>query len=45
MSIKSPKVLDPAFMPWKEYRNFYDDELKVIYRYLQSLPKLTQYIE
>jgi len=37
--------LDPEFMPWKEYRNFYDDELKAIYLYLQTLPKLPQYTE
>ncbi len=30
-------------MPWKVYRNFYDDELKAIWLYLQSLPKLKQY--
>ena len=35
--------LDPEFMPWKDYRNFYDDELKAIWLYLQSLPKLEQY--
>ena len=35
--------LDPALMPWKEYRYFSDDELKAIYLYLQSLPKLPQY--
>ncbi|OQY91039.1 MAG: hypothetical protein B6D38_00135 [Anaerolineae bacterium UTCFX1] len=32
-------------MPWKDYRNFYDDELKAIWLYLQSLPKLEQYTE
>jgi mono/diheme cytochrome c family protein len=32
-------------MPWKDYRNFYDDELKAVYIYLQSLPKLEQYTE
>jgi len=37
--------LDSEFMPWKEYRNFYDDELKAIWLYLQSLPKLEQYTE
>ncbi len=37
--------LDPEFMPWKEYRNFYDNELMAIYRYLQSLPKLAQYTQ
>lgn len=35
--------LDPALMPWKDYRNLYDDELKAIWLYLQSLPKLSQY--
>lgn len=35
--------LDPNFMPWKDYRQFYDDELKAIWLYLQSLPKLPQY--
>lgn len=37
--------LDPEFMPWKEYRNFTDDELKAIWLYLQSLPKFPQYTE
>jgi mono/diheme cytochrome c family protein len=32
-------------MPWKTYRMFTDDELKAIYIYLQSLPKLKQYTE
>jgi hypothetical protein len=32
-------------MPWKDYRLFYDDELKAIWLYLQSLPKLAQYTE
>jgi mono/diheme cytochrome c family protein len=35
--------LDPALMPWKEYSAMSDDELKAIYLYLQSLPKLAQY--
>lgn len=35
--------LDPALMPWKEYRAMSDEELKAIYLYLQSLPKLPQY--
>jgi mono/diheme cytochrome c family protein len=30
-------------MPWKNYRLFYDDELKAIWLFLQSLPKLPQY--
>ena len=37
--------LDPNFMPWKDYRLLYDDELKAVYMYLQSLPKLKQYTE
>jgi mono/diheme cytochrome c family protein len=37
--------LDPEFMPWPSYSKFYDDELKAIWLYLQSLPKLTQYTE
>jgi mono/diheme cytochrome c family protein len=32
-------------MPWKEYRKMTDDELKAIYMYLHSLPKLQQYTE
>lgn len=32
-------------MPWKDYRNFYDYELQAIWLYLQSLPKLPQYME
>jgi len=32
-------------MPWQDYRNFYDDELKAIWLYLQSIPKLPQYTE
>ncbi len=35
--------LDPKLMPWKEYRAMSDEELKAIYLYLQSLPKLAQY--
>jgi mono/diheme cytochrome c family protein len=37
--------LDPKFMAWNFYRNFYDYELKAIWLYLQSLPKLAQYTE
>ena len=37
--------LDPEFMPWPSYSKFYDEELKAIWLYLQSLPKLTQYTE
>ena len=36
-------ALDPELMPWKYYRMFYNDELKAIYMYLHSLPKLPQY--
>jgi mono/diheme cytochrome c family protein len=35
--------LNPDWMPWKDYGNFTDDELKAIWQYLQSLPKLEQY--
>lgn len=35
--------LDPELMPWKFYSKFYDDELKAIWLYLHSLPKLKQY--
>lgn len=37
--------LDPEFMPWQSYRLFYDEELRSIWLYLQSLPKLPQYTE
>lgn len=37
--------LDPELMAWKDYSKFYDDELKAIWLYLQSLPKLKQYTE
>lgn len=37
--------LDPKLMPWKEYSAMSDDELKAIYLYLQSLPKLAQYTQ
>lgn len=30
-------------MPWETYKLFTDDELKAIFMYLQSLPKLKQY--
>jgi mono/diheme cytochrome c family protein len=30
-------------MPWQVYKLFTDDELKAIYMYLQSLPKLPQF--
>jgi mono/diheme cytochrome c family protein len=34
--------LDPKTMPWKEIRIGTDDELKAVWLYLQSLPKLDQ---
>ena len=35
--------LDPDHMPWKIYSKFEDNELKAIWAFLQSLPKLSQY--
>ncbi len=32
--------LDPKEMPWEHFKNYSDDELKAIFLYLQSLPKL-----
>ncbi len=37
---KSGHKLDPEQMPWEHYKNFSDDELKAMFMYLQSLPKL-----
>ena len=37
---KSGHKLDPAQMPWEHYKFFSDDELKALWAYLQSLPKL-----
>jgi len=37
--------LNPEHMPWQSYRNMSDDELKAIFKYLQSLSKLEQYSE
>jgi mono/diheme cytochrome c family protein len=37
--------LDNKFMPWQDYSKFYDDELKAIWLYLQSLPAERQYTE
>lgn len=37
--------LNPEHMPWDYYRLMSDDELKAIFMYLQSLPKLPQYTE
>ena len=33
-------ALDPDQMPWQHYKYFTDEELKAIWAYLQSLPKL-----
>jgi len=41
----SGHALNPEHMPWKEFRHMTDDELKAIWAYLQSLPKLPQYTE
>ena len=35
--------LNPDLMPWKDFRNMTDDELKAIWAYLQSLPPMDQY--
>jgi len=32
--------LDPRQMPWEHYKNFSDNELTAIFRFLESLPKL-----
>lgn len=37
--------LDNEFMPWKDYSKFYDDELKAIWLYLQSIPAESQYTD
>lgn len=37
--------LDPEFMPWMGYSNFYEYELQAIWQYLQSISKLAQYTE
>jgi len=37
--------LDNEFMPWKNYSNFYDEELKAMWLYLQSVPELEQYTQ
>jgi mono/diheme cytochrome c family protein len=41
----SGHALNSDRMPWKDYRFMSDDELKAIFIYLQSLPKLPQYTE
>jgi mono/diheme cytochrome c family protein len=38
--IPTGRQLDPAQMPWEHYKYFSDDEMKAIFLYLQSLPKL-----
>lgn len=35
--------LNADHMPWKDYANMTDDELKAIFAYLQSIPKLPQF--
>ena len=37
--------LDTKHMPWDVYKLMTDDELKAIYMYLQSAPKLQQYTQ
>jgi mono/diheme cytochrome c family protein len=37
--------MDSELMPWKNFGLFTDDELKAVWLYLQSLPKLPQYTE
>ncbi len=37
--------LNPDLMPWQIYSKLEDDELKAIWMYLQSVPKLPQYTE
>jgi mono/diheme cytochrome c family protein len=36
----SGHALNPSEMPWKDFSNYSDDELKAIFMYLQSLPAL-----
>lgn len=35
--------LNPELMPWKDYSLLYDDELKAIWMYLQTVPAMDQY--
>ena len=35
--------LNPDLMPWNEFKNMTDDELKAVWAYLQSLPPMDQY--
>lgn len=37
--------LNNELMPWKDFARMTDDELRAIFLYLQSLPKLQQYTE
>lgn len=37
------QALNPELMPWKDYSLLYDDELKAIWMYLQSVPAMDQY--
>jgi mono/diheme cytochrome c family protein len=37
---QSGHALNPAEMPWKQFGNYSDDELKAIFLYLQTLPSL-----
>jgi cytochrome c553 len=39
-SVPGGHQLNPKLMPWQTYRHLTDDELKAIWLYLQSLPKL-----
>jgi len=41
----SDHQLNGDHMPWETYKLLTDDELKAMYMYLQSLPKLEQYTE
>jgi len=36
--------LNPDLMPWKDFKNMTDDELKAVWAYLQSLPPMDQYV-
>jgi mono/diheme cytochrome c family protein len=35
--------LNPDLMPWKDFKNMTDDELKAIWAYLNSIPAMDQY--
>lgn len=32
------RVLDPQYMPWKQFKNFSDEELNALWAHLQTLP-------